>query len=143
MTFYKRYPADYYLDTNLLTMTEDGAYTRMLDYIYRTGKPLPKDRERLYIAIRARSEEEKKAIDLILSEFWEEEDEGWVHPRAKKEIAAAKKQAETNKKIAREREEKRKQKRTNRETIHNRAATRNQHSVSTQKLKTRSSESRN
>ena len=137
MTFYKRYPADYHLATNLLTMTEDGAYTRMLDYTYRTGKPLPKDRERLYIAIRVRSEEEKKAVDLILSEFWVEEEDGWVHPRAKKELATAKRRAETNKKIAREREEKRKQKRTNRETIHNRAVTRNQHSVRIQKLETR------
>ena len=107
MSWYKRFPADYNLDTNHLTMVEDGAYTRMLDYTYGTGKPLPKDKERLYRALRVQSEDEKKAVDFVLAEFWTEQDDGYVNARAQKEIAKAGKQAETNRRIAQEREARR------------------------------------
>ena len=105
MPWYKRFPADYGLDTTHLSMMEDGAYTRMLDSFYASQKPLPKDKERLYRALRVQSEEEKRAVDFVLAEFWTEQEDGYVNARAQKEIEKAQKQAATNQRIAQERED--------------------------------------
>lgn len=85
MNFYKKYPGDYLRDTAHLSLAEHGAYSLMLDYHYSTEKPLPKGRE-LYRLLRAEKTSERRGIDRVLSEFWVENEDGFIHKRAQKEF---------------------------------------------------------
>lgn len=87
--WYARYPKDYVADTSHLTMTEDGAYTRLLDQYYLTGEPLPAERSRIYRCCRAMTKDERKAIDAILSQFFEQRGEAFHNFRADHEISEA------------------------------------------------------
>ena len=108
MIFYKRYIGDYQRDTGHLSICEHGAYTLMMDAYYGAGKPLPSGKGRVFRLLRANTEEEQRAVSTVLDQFWELTADGWINPRAAKEIEKARKQAETNRRIAEEREFKRK-----------------------------------
>lgn len=41
MNYYPRYPAHYQTKTLHLTMEQDGAYTRLLDWYYANERPIP------------------------------------------------------------------------------------------------------
>ena len=109
MIFYKRYPGDYQRDTGALSMIEDGAYMRMLDATYARERALPADKNRLYALVNAITDQEKEAVEYVLVEFWQKTEEGWINPRAQKEIKTAQERAVTNKYIAKEREARRKE----------------------------------
>ena len=87
--WYPRYPKDYIADTSHLTMCEDGAYGRLLDQYYLTGEPLPAELERLYRSCRAMTRQERKAIDAVLSQFFERRDGAYRNFRADHEISEA------------------------------------------------------
>ena len=94
-------------------MLQHGAYTLLLDACY--------DRERfptLEQAIEwtwASSEEEVDAVKFVLGRFFQlDKDNQYVQVRILEELLAYHKNADTNKRIALEREAKRKEKRTNR-----------------------------
>ncbi len=70
-------------------MLEDAAYRRMLDLYYASEKPLPKNRDGLYRLVRAKSPEEKLAVDVILGEFFTETKRGWSQKRVEIEISKA------------------------------------------------------
>ena len=107
VNFYKHFIGDYARDTQHLTMVEHGAYRLMLDGYYATGKPLPDDSARLYRMLGAMDRAEQAAVETILAEFWRQTPDGWVNKRATKEIERANERAETNARIAQERETKR------------------------------------
>lgn len=107
MNFFKLYIGDYQRDTAHLSIAEHGAYVLMLQHYYATEKPLPKGKA-LHRMLRAQDKRERDAIDTIAREFWTETEEGLVNERADEEITKANTQAETNARIAREREAKRK-----------------------------------
>ena len=107
MNFYKRFMGDYQRDTGHLAMIEHGAYTLLLDAYYATGKPLPTDNNILYRLVRAFSVDEQQAVYAVLLQFWTKTGDGWINARASIEIGKAAVQAETNRRIAEEREEKR------------------------------------
>jgi uncharacterized protein YdaU (DUF1376 family) len=86
---YPHHIGDYSKDTAHLTMLEDAAYRRMLDVVYASEKPLPRDQQKIYRLVRARSHVEKLAVDVVLGEFWNEGDDGWHNKRADEEIAKA------------------------------------------------------
>ena len=109
MNFYKHYMGDYQRDTMRLSMEEDGAYRRLLDEYYATEESLPLDHEECYRAARAITKSERNAVDKILSKYFVKRNDGYHHARIDEEINKAKKQAETNRRIAEEREAKRKQ----------------------------------
>jgi uncharacterized protein YdaU (DUF1376 family) len=44
--WFKRYVGDYLRDTSHLSLSEDGAYNRLLDRYYAASTPLPADLER-------------------------------------------------------------------------------------------------
>ena len=94
---------DYARDTGHLTIIEHGVYALMLDAYYATERPLPKDIDALCRLLRAMTQAEKKAAQSILSQFWKLTDGGWINSRAATEIAKASAQADTNRRIARER----------------------------------------
>ena len=93
MNFYKRYVGDYQRDTGHLSIVEHGAYTLMLDVHYATGKPLPVQPARIFRLLRATTKTEQQAVTTVLKQFWELTDEGWINPRALKEIVKAQAQA--------------------------------------------------
>lgn len=111
MHYYKRNIGDYAKKAGRLTMLQHGAYTLLLDACY--------DREdfpTLEQAIQwtwASSEAEIEAVKFVLSRFFTlEENNKYVQLRILEEILTYHKTAETNKRIAIERETKRKQKST-------------------------------
>ena len=68
MIFYKRMIGDIQAKTGHLSLSEFGAYDRLLDHYYSTEKGIPKDRV-LSIA-RAVSKEDRKAVEFVLEEFF-------------------------------------------------------------------------
>lgn len=66
-------------------MVEHGAYTLLLDRYYATQAPIPIDQA--HRLTRARTREERAAVDAVLAEFFTESPEGWRHSRCDAEIA--------------------------------------------------------
>ena len=107
MNFFKLYIGDYQRDTAHLSITEHGAYLLMLQHYYATEKPLPTGKA-LHRMLRAQDKAEREAIDTIAAEFWTATADGLVNGRADDEITKADAQADTNQRIAKEREARRK-----------------------------------
>jgi uncharacterized protein YdaU (DUF1376 family) len=116
MHYYKRNLGDYAKKTGRLTMLQHGAYTLLIDSCY--------DRETfptLEQAIEwtwASSEAEIDAVKFVLSRFFALDKDGcYVQVRILQELLQYHANADTNKRIAIEREAKRKNKSTNREQV--------------------------
>jgi uncharacterized protein YdaU (DUF1376 family) len=114
MHYYKRNLGDYAKKCGRLTMIQHGAYTLLIDSCY--------DREvfpTLEQAIEwtwASTEQEIEAVKFVLSRFFKLSDDGtYVQDRILSELLEYHAKADTNKRIAIERETKRKQSSTNRE----------------------------
>jgi uncharacterized protein YdaU (DUF1376 family) len=95
--WYSFFISDYAKATSDLSMIEDGAYRRLLDYYYLNEGGFIDDKKRIYCVCRAFSRSEKQAIVLILERFFikvvEERSENgrktvtkWTHKRAEKEL---------------------------------------------------------
>ncbi|MNV20803.1 hypothetical protein D3C71_1117240 [compost metagenome] len=87
MNYYPRYPAHYQTKTLHLTMEQDGAYTRLLDWYYANERPIP-HAQRHAIA-RAMTPSERRATDLVLGEFFEQQEGMWTQYRCEAEIEKA------------------------------------------------------
>jgi len=87
VNYYERHLGDYAKDTAHLTMLEHGAYTLLLDRYYATEAGIPGDQA--HRVARARSKEEKAAVDVVLNEFFILSEGVWVKGRVDKEIAKA------------------------------------------------------
>lgn len=85
MNYYQHHLGDYLKDTAHLNMLEDGAYRRLLDRYYGTEAGIPADQA--HRIARARTREEKAAVDAVLQEFFTLEDGVWKNGRAEEEIA--------------------------------------------------------
>jgi uncharacterized protein YdaU (DUF1376 family) len=84
--WYAFYPGDYGRDTAHLSLVEDGAYRRLLDYCYSTGKPIPTCVEQVFRICRAFVPEEQAAVQSVLRQFFLEQPDGWHNPRAESEL---------------------------------------------------------
>jgi uncharacterized protein YdaU (DUF1376 family) len=106
MHYYKRNLGDYAKKAGRLSMLQHGAYTLLIDACY--------DREQfptLEEAIEwtwASTTEEEEAVKFVLKRFFVLKDNVYVQKRIEEEISEFHKKAETNKRIAVERETKRK-----------------------------------
>jgi uncharacterized protein YdaU (DUF1376 family) len=89
VNFYTHHIGDYLKDTSHLSALEDGIYRRMLDLYYVSEKPLPLNIDGLYRLVRARTREEKNAVDTVLAEFFVRSDMGWRQARCEREILKA------------------------------------------------------
>lgn len=87
MNYYERHLGDYARDTAHLSMLEHGAYTLLLDRYYATEQPLPADQ--IHRLARARSRDERAAVDAVLAEFFTLSDGLWHHKRADHEVEKA------------------------------------------------------
>jgi uncharacterized protein YdaU (DUF1376 family) len=86
VNYYRRFPGDYLKDTVHLTMAQDGAYNRLLDFYYTREKPLPLEVSMIYKMVRANTDEDRSAVDFVLKEFFVLTRWGFVQKRAQQEI---------------------------------------------------------
>lgn len=87
VNYWERHIGDYARDAGHLSMLEHGAYTLLLDRYYSTEQPIPADQA--HRICRARSKEERAAVDTVLAEFFQLVDEQWVNGRASREVLKA------------------------------------------------------
>jgi len=87
MYYYQFNIGDYQSHTSHLSETEDLVYRRLLDWYYLHEIPIPLDEAEVSRQIRMRSHTE--SIAIVLLEYFERTDDGWIHHRANNEIAKA------------------------------------------------------
>lgn len=87
MNYYPRYPAHYQTKTLHLTMEQDGAYTRLLDWYYANERPIPHAAR--HAIARAMTASERRSVDQVLAEFFDRADDTWTQYRCEAEIAKA------------------------------------------------------
>jgi uncharacterized protein YdaU (DUF1376 family) len=87
MYYYQFNIGDYQSHTSHLSEIEDLVYRRLLDWYYLHEIPIPLDESEVSRQIRMRSHTE--SIAIVLQEYFERTDDGWIHHRANKEIAKA------------------------------------------------------
>ena len=92
----------------------------MLQHYYATEKPLPEGKA-LHRMLRAQDKSERDSIDAVADQFWTRTSNGLINGRADAELLKANAQADTNTRIAREREAARKAQRDKHEQSTNRA----------------------
>ena len=87
MHYYQFNIGDYQSHTSHLSEIEDLVYRRLLDWYYLHETPIPLDEAEVSRQIRMRLHTE--SIAIVLQEYFERTDDGWIHNRANKEIAKA------------------------------------------------------
>ena len=87
VNYYERHLGDYARDTAHLSLLEHGVYTLLLDRYYATERSIPADQVHRFA--RAKTDEERSAVDAVLAEFFTLTDGYWFNPRAEIEIADA------------------------------------------------------
>lgn len=97
MNYYPFHIGDYAAHTAHLSLEEDIAYRRMLDWSYLNEKPLPLDVARLAKLIRM--PKSFAVITNVLEEFFTQGEQGWSNKRVETELAsmAAKQQEQSTK----------------------------------------------
>jgi uncharacterized protein YdaU (DUF1376 family) len=84
--YYEHHIGDYAEATAHLSFIEDAAYSRLIRKYYATEKPLPADIKAVQRLVGARTKEEKKSVEVVLSEFFFLADDGWHNSRCDAEI---------------------------------------------------------
>ena len=85
MHYYQFNIGDYKSHTEHLSEMEDLTYRRLLDWYYLHETPSPLDQAETARQIRMRSHSD--CIAVVLLEYFERTENGWVHHRADREIA--------------------------------------------------------
>jgi uncharacterized protein YdaU (DUF1376 family) len=83
MFFYQFNIKDFHYDTGHLDLVTEGTYRRLIDFAYETEAPIA---DISYTSRRIRCEE--SVVTAVLEEFFQQTEEGWVHTRIQKEVAA-------------------------------------------------------
>lgn len=89
MNYYQRHIGDYQRATGHLSLVEHGVYTLLLDRYYATEQPIPADQ--VYRLARARTDDERAAVDAVLAEFFQLDSaaNAWRNRRADAEIESS------------------------------------------------------
>lgn len=87
MNYFEFHIGDYESAASHLSATEDGIYFRLIRRYYASERPLPAEKKDVLRIARARTREEKTAVDTVLREFFVLADDGWRNPRCDEEIA--------------------------------------------------------
>lgn len=96
MHYYQFNIADYRKDTGHLSMIEHAIYRALIDWYYLDEKPIPLETQSVMRRLRLVSEDEAKALENVLSDFFERAD-GWRHKRIDQDIIEYHAMAEKNK----------------------------------------------
>lgn len=94
MHYYKFNIKDWTRDTAHLSVEEEGVYRRLLDHYYETESPIPNETQSLIRRLRLVGHE--KAFEIVLSEFFVLQSDGYHQSNCDKQIAAYHAKAETN-----------------------------------------------
>src|SRR3546814_1820728 len=86
MNYVELHIGDYEKATAHLTGIEDGISGRLLRRYYDAEGPLVADLKALQRLVRARTRDERGAVENILEEFFYLADDGWHHTRCDEEI---------------------------------------------------------
>lgn len=97
MNYYKRHIGDYAAKAGHLTPLEHGVYSLILDAYYNREEA-PTRAEAMRWA-RARSKDEVAAVEVVLSEFFNEADGRFMQPRVEEELSAFRSRQETNRQL--------------------------------------------
>jgi uncharacterized protein YdaU (DUF1376 family) len=87
VNYYERHLGDYARDTAHLSLLEHGAYTILLDRFYATEQGIPTDQA--HRIARAKSKDERAAVDAVLAEFFVLQGGAYIQKRALAEIQKA------------------------------------------------------
>ena len=87
MHYYQFNIGDYKSHTEHLSEMEDLCYRRLLDWYYLHEIPIPLDLTETARQIRMRPHND--CIAIVLREYFEQTEDGWIHHRANSEIAKA------------------------------------------------------
>lgn len=96
LNFYKRFVGDMQAKTGHLSLSEFGAYDRLLDHYYATERPLPGDVDSCCRIARAMTKDERKAVESVLAQFFSLDNGLFVQRRAEEMIAEAQPKIEAN-----------------------------------------------
>ena len=110
MHYYKRNIGDYAKKAGRLTMLQPGAYTLLIDSCY--DREIFPTLEQALEWTWASTQQEVEAVEFVLKKFFTLQDGQYVQNRIVEELQNYHSNAETNKRIAMEREAKRKEKNT-------------------------------
>lgn len=97
MHYYQFNIADYRKDTVHLSRLEHGIYRDLIDWYYLDEKPIPKETQMVSRRLRLASEEEYKALENVLSDFFVESEDGFRHIRIDQDIEKYHTHCEKNK----------------------------------------------
>lgn len=92
MHYYSFNIGDYQSHTSHLSDIEDLVYRRLLDWYYLHECPIPLDEAEVSRQIRMRTHSE--SIAIVLREYFDRTELGWIHHRADKEIEKADEKSE-------------------------------------------------
>ena len=101
MHYYQFNIGDYQSHTSHLSLEEDLAYRRLLDWCYLHERPLPKDHKQIARLIRMPTHSE--CIATVLLEFFQETDDGYFSTRVEQEVQRVNDKAEKARCSARKR----------------------------------------
>lgn len=87
MNYYEHHLGDYDGATAHLSWLEDCAYRRLLSLYYRAEAPIPADIKQACRLVRAATKPERDAVEQVLREFFELQDDGWHNTRCDTDIA--------------------------------------------------------
>jgi len=90
MNYYPFHIGDYVSATRHLSWEEDAAFRRLLDTYYTTERPIPADLRQACRLVMAQTEAQRDAVQTVLAEFFQLNEEGWFNKRADAEISAMK-----------------------------------------------------
>lgn len=91
MNYWERWIGDWKRKTAHLSFEEKGAYGELLDYLYSSDMgSLPPSKDSVYRIAGAQSNSERKAVDVILAQFFAADDAGFHQKRATEEISKRK-----------------------------------------------------
>jgi uncharacterized protein YdaU (DUF1376 family) len=86
MNYFEHHIGDYAEATAHLSFVEDAAYSRLIRKYYAQEKPLPVELKSVQRLVAARTKEEKEAVESVLKEFFELQEDGWHNKRCDAEI---------------------------------------------------------
>jgi uncharacterized protein YdaU (DUF1376 family) len=84
VNYFEDHIGDYAAATAHLSWDEDMAYTRLIRAYYHTEKPIPKGQA--YRLARASTAAHRRAVDAVLTEFFELREDGFHQKRCDEEI---------------------------------------------------------
>lgn len=86
MHYYTKHIKDYKTDTAHLTLLEHGVYNSLIDLYILSENPLEPNLQKLCRLVHAKTDDEIKAVENILAEFFIESDDGYRQKKCDQEL---------------------------------------------------------